>query len=319
MPEIVRVKSVDAATGKVVVQRNVSNAADGTYTGVGFTVEATKTTAVSASYVLEEDAFMMKMGNSMIEGSDDQLIHSTSNTYDWNVAQYTMRKWGATDIQQNIRKQWQPEKQMQKNRREALESFFDELEWQAIFGFRKEQEIAGKWQGFAGGMLETLPSTHVQEVEGIDYSGTDKGDFTIPYFNKMFENKFYYGSQEKVLFCGVNYHTAFATMINSMTQNIPNIVDSWGVQGHKFKTSNGGSLTVVPSDKLSLNGMSDYALLMDPTCFQYGHLQNMDINIIEKNVSSNPHEETGEVYGTFTFKRTNPDANWLFLMKNNGQ
>jgi hypothetical protein len=76
-------------------------------------------------------------------------------------------------------------------------------------------------------------------------------------------------------------------------------------------------VNVVPSDKLSLNGMSDYAVLIDPTCFQYGHLQNMDVNIIEENVSANPHEKSGEIFGVFTFKRTNPDANWLFVMKPN--
>lgn len=324
MAEVVKVTAVDGAAGKITVLRNQGG--DGQTSsrqGVGFTVVANPDSALAdagANSVRAEDAFLVKMGNAMIEGSDDQQIFSTSNTFDYNYCQYVMRKWGTTDIQENVNRLWQSEKQGQKNRREANDSFWDELEWQAIFGYRKEEEINGKWRGYAGGILETIPTAHIEQVEGMSFADDSKmGDFTIPKFNKLLENKFYFGTQEKILLCGVNYHTAFSVMINKMTQNIPTVVDSWGVKGHRFMSSNGGNVTVVPSDKLSLNGMSDYAILFDPSCFQYGHLQNMDINVIEENLNTNPHEKSGEIYGVITYKRTNPDANWLFTMKPNAQ
>jgi hypothetical protein len=58
--------------------------------------------------------------------------------------------------------------------------------------------------------------------------------------------------------------------------------------------------------------MSDYAYVIDPAHFQYGHLQNMDIKTITV-PQVNPHAQEAEIYGQVTFKRTNPNAHWVFL------
>ena len=106
-------------------------------------------------------------------------------------------------------------------------------------------------------------------------------------------------------------------LFRSMTQNIPVIVDRWGVRGLYFQCSNGGRIMVVPSDTLSLNGNNDIAVLYDPETFQYGHLQNMDIQVVDPLPTNNIHEQEGEVYGVVTCKRTNPNSNYVFVLKPN--
>lgn len=322
MPEVCLITDVNYTNGTVTVERNVAGDDRTTdYGGVGLEVIASTATPDAANEVLQRDAFFVKMGNSLPEGRVDQLVWSTSNTWDWNNCQFVGRKWAATDIQQNMFKEGVSEQNtFMRNKRLALESLLEELEWQFMFGFRKTENTSdGRWKGWFGGMVEYIPSGHFEDLQAPDYSSfsSKPGDFTIPNFNKKLEDKFYYGSQEKILVCGVDFHTAFSTMINYMTQDIPTIVDRWSVRGQMFNASNGGSVFVIPSDKLSLYGLSHAALLIDPSSFQYGHLQNMDLTVIDKLTSENPHEDTGEVFGVLTMKRTNPDANWMFTMQPN--
>jgi hypothetical protein len=93
---------------------------------------------------------------------------------------------------------------------------------------------------------------------------------------------------------------------------LPAATNGWGVELTRYNATNGGTLLFAPSDTLSLHGMSDYAIVIDPAHFQYGHLQNMDIKTIMGS-DINPHEMTAEIYGQVTFKRTNPDAHWMFV------
>jgi hypothetical protein len=324
LPEVCRIVGVDYDNGLISVARNQAGDDRTTdYKGIGVEVIANTATPDLTNEIMARDAFFIPMGNSLTEGRNDQLIWSTSNTWDWNNCQFVGRKWGATDIQQNVYRRGETEPNIfVKNRRLALEALFDQLEYQAILGFRKtETTPEGKWKGWFGGMLEYIPTGHLETFQRPDYSSfsSKPGDFSIPNFNKKLDNKFYYGSQEKVLLCGVDFHTAFSTMINYMTQSIPTIVDGWSVKGSYFEASNAGRLFVVPSDKLSLNGLSHVGILFDPASFQYGHLQNMDMTIIDDLGGDNPHEKAGEVYGVLTMKRTNPDANWLFTLDQNTQ
>lgn len=310
MPELLKVVSVNYDKGYFLAVRNVAgdNRTSAPTTPDPFTV------GTSNGNILPETAFFLKMGNVLTEGSDDQKLFSFSNTWDYNFCQYLMRKWGATDIEKNIKKKGQTEATMVRNKRQALEAFMDELDWNYIFQTRDQgYDDKNKWWGKMGGLLEYIPKEHYLKVSKPTY-GTDMGDFTIEKFNLLLENKFYYGSQNKVLLAGVNWHTAFSTMINKQTQAVSTILDQWGVRGRRFEASNGGIVDVVPSDTLSLNGMSDYAILFDPSCFKYGHLENMDIDVIENLNSENPHMETGEIFGVLTTKRENPDANWVFVL-----
>lgn len=318
LPELMKITAVNYTTGVVTVIRNFAPEAATQVAAGALAIVASGATTGQANAA---DCFMIKIGNAMAEGKDDQKIWTRKTTFDYNVCQYVLRKWGATDIEQNVAKVYGTDSlnTLQKNKMDALEAFYDELEWLALFGTRGEGSSAdNRWIGTAGGILEIIPTEHYELHMAPDYaSATKMGMFTVKKFNKQYENKFFYGSQTKVLLCGQNYHTAFSMMINNQTQAVPVVLNSWGVEGYSFKTSSGGTIIVVPSDKLSLNGMSDYAILVDMEYFRYGHLKNMDINVIPKLNSENPHEETGEVFGVITFYRGNPYAHWLFCLTPN--
>ena len=320
LPEICRIKEVNYTTGAVMVERNVGgDGQSAARSGLAFTVVANGTGDPGASSIRAEDAFFLKMTRPMREGSDDATVWSRTNTRDFNHCQYIYRKWGVIDIQENVRRRGQPEGQYAKNRKEAIDQFFEELEYWAIFGFRYEDyDAANRWRGHSGGFLEAIPSGHYEVMQEPEYtSATKSGDFTIKRFNKIFENKFYYGSTTKILLCGAGFHTAFSWMINSMTTAVSTIVDSWSVRGRMFEISNGGKMIVIPSDTMTLNGMRNMAILFDPATFQYGHLQNMDIQIVDPLPTTNIHEKTGEIFGVFTFKRENFDANWVIVLQPN--
>lgn len=321
LQEVCMVLEVDYLSGAVTVVRNVGN--DGrtaARTGIAIDVRANNTTDPGANIVNASDAFFVRIGNTLSAGTDDQLTYNRYPTWDYNTCQYVMRKWSSQDIEENVFKRYPGfENTMQKNRLETLEDFFEELEFLYFYGGREEEYDAnGRWKGKLGGFFEFVPLTNYVEMEEPNYADATKmGDFTIPRLNKLLSDKFYYGSQEKILVCGERWHTAFAVMINKMTQNIPQIVDRWDVRGLYFQCSNGGRIFVVNSDTLSLNGNNDIAALYDPETFQYGHLQNMDIDVVDPLPTTNIHEKEGEVFGVITAKRTNPNSNYIFVLKPN--
>lgn len=319
--ELCEISEVDYTSGTITVKRNLAGDSVTATTGGAVTIgSANVTTDPGASTINPQDAFFLKAGNAMAEGRNDQRVWTMTNTWDYNVAQFVVRKWGWTDIQQNIARVGQPELQSQRNRRLANDAFWDEIEYLFMYGIRKETtDDDGRWKGYMGGALEFIPSGHIVSLDEPAYSSIASGgeaklgDFNIPYFNKVMEDKFYYGAQQKILLCGARFHTAFSTMLNLKTNYLPMVTDKWSVKGTSFETSNGGSILVVPSDKMSLNGMDRLAVLMDRDSFHYGHLQNMDINVYEDQVDpKNPHESSGEISGVVTMKRINPDSLWLF-------
>jgi hypothetical protein len=322
IPEICEIVEVNYSTGKVTIERNKSgDSATATYTGPGVTVATNATTDPGSNIIYAKDAFFMKMLNSMEETKDDQLIWSVKNTWDYNYVQRVMRKWGSNDLEEKIKKKafsWRST--FQKNSIDALNAFWLEMEILAMLGIRKEESIGDRYKGYCGGLIETIPSDHVITLYEPNYSSysTKQGSFNIPYFNTVMDSKFYYGSQEKFLLCGSKFLVAFTIMINYMTQNIPRIVDEWSVKGVRFQTSSGGTLNVIASDALTLNGMADYAVLWDPSTITYGYLLE-DIKVVPELPTTNIHLKAGEIFGDITFKRTNPDANWLFVLLPNNQ
>ena len=247
--------------------------------------------------------FLWKAGNSMAEGRDDQLTYSDTNTWDYNYCQIVMRKWSATETEQNVDRFYSREKTFQVNGRKALEEFYRELDVQAFFGSRRTEVEGGRQKWYFGGIAEFIPSSnHVAYTDTL---------FETKNFNTQLKDMFYFGSQIKLALCGADFYTKFSNMIDNKIILNGN-VSGWGVNLVEFNTTNGGKLLIAPSDTLSLHGMSDYCYIIDPDHFQYGHLQNMDIKSITVPIT-NPHEMEGEVYGQITMKRTNPKAHWVFL------
>jgi len=247
--------------------------------------------------------YLWKALNSIPEGRDDQLVYSDTDETDFNYAQIVMRKWAATETEQNIDRFFTTEKTFQRNGRRALEEFFKELDAMATFGTRKTEVINGRRKWYAGGIMEYIPTEN--------YIGYSDSLFNTANFNTAVKDMFYFGAQTKLVLCGADFYTKFSNMIDNKII-LPAAVNGWGVELTRYSASNGGTLLFAASDTLSLHGMSDYAIVIDPAHFQYGHLQNMDIKTIMGNLE-NPHEMTAEIYGQVTFKRTNPKAHWMFV------
>lgn len=247
--------------------------------------------------------FLWKAGNSIAEGLDDQITYSDVDSFDYNYCQIVMRKWSATETEQNVNRFFTSEKTFQRNGRRALEEFFKELDVMALFGSRRTEVENGRRKWYAGGIHEFIPASN--------HKAYDDSLFQTKNFNEKLKDMFYYGTQQKLMLTGADFYTSFSNMIDNKII-LPAAVNSWGVELIRFNASNGGSLLLAPSDTLSLHGMSDYAYVIDPAHFQYGHLQNMDIKTITV-PQVNPHAQEAEIYGQITYKRTNPLAHWVFL------
>lgn len=249
------------------------------------------------------EPFLWKAGNSIAEGLDDQLTYSDVDEYDYNYCQIVMRKWSATETEQNVNRFFTSEKTFQRNGRRALEEFFKELDVIALFGSRRTEVENGRRKWYTGGIHEFIPAAN--------HKNYNDSLFQTKNFNNELKDMFYYGSQQKLMVTGADFYTDFSNMIDNKII-LPAATNSWGLELIRFNATNGGSLLLAPSDTLSLHGMSDYAYVIDPSHFQYGHLQNMDIKTITV-PQVNPHAMEAEIYGQITFKRTNPNAHWVFL------
>jgi len=249
------------------------------------------------------EPFLWKAGNSIAEGRDDQLTYSDVDEYDYNYAQIVMRKWSATETEQNVNRFFTSEKTFQRNGRRALEEFFKELDIMYMFGSRRTEMESGRRKWYMGGIAE-----YISAANHINY---DDSLFQTKNFNVQLKDMFYYGSQTKVALAGADFYVNFSNMIDNKII-LPAATNSWGVELVRFSGTNGGVILLAPSDTLSLHGMSDYCYIVDPSHFQYGHLQNMDIKTITV-PQTNPHEQEAEIYGQITCKRTNPNAHWVFL------
>jgi len=98
-------------------------------------------------------------------------------------------------------------------------------------------------------------------------------------------------------------------MINQMTQNVPDIKSEWEVIGKRFKA---GALTVdfVEEDAMTLNGMNNKMILIDPAKFKMVKLQGYPTDIVEVQ-NENPLLRNGFIHGVYSFINTDPDAHWV--------
>ncbi|MDP4194818.1 MAG: hypothetical protein Q8940_07205 [Bacteroidota bacterium] len=302
LPELVQVNLVNkTATGyEIIVDRN--------FLGTNLNANGDASMAMNATsgdVANYGNFFLWKMSPSLTEGSDDQQIYSDLDDWDYNYCQIIMRKWGATETEQNVDRFFgRPgETTFQRNARRSLGEFFDEFDVTALLGVRNTRLENGRRKWYAGGFMEFVPTAN--------YIGYSDSMFITKNFNEVLKNKFYFGAQTKIILGGDNFYTKASNMLDNKII-LPASTNSWGLELVRFRAANGGNVLFANSDTMSLNGMSDYGILFDPETFQYGHLQNMDIKQI-KPTTTNPHEEVGEIYGQVTFKRSNPDANYVFL------
>jgi hypothetical protein len=307
VPELIKVLTVygegsgTASTNtKIRVRRNHGGGLTGSPAELLFASGASSGDGVAKNAGM----FLWKAGNAMAEGEDDQQIYSDQIAEDYNYCQIFMRKWGATETDQNTHKNYTPEKAFQRNARKQLDEFMQELEVAALLGARSKEVVSGKTKWWAGGLMEF--------IDPGNFIGYNDTLFNTKNFNSEFKDKFYYGSQTKALVMGSDFYTGMSNMLDNKVVLNTMSIPEWSIKLQVFDVTNGGKVILVPSDTLSLNGMSESAFLVDFDHFKYGHLQNMDIKS-QTLPATNVHQMTGEVYGQVTFKRTNPKAHFAFV------
>lgn len=321
VPEIAKVVSVNLADNSFVALRNWAGAQRQTSPVAPPTVTVISNSATpTTNQVRQRDAFFMILPNSVPEDEIDQKIMNYNVTFEEGIMQRVVRAWGGRRMSEVVNANLGNPSPVAQSKQIAIESFFKQWELAALWGEKDEGfDENYEWYGFTDGLLTKVDKSHYVGLVPINYSllrsRPEKafGSFDFPIFNKILEDKGYIGSQRKVLLCGANFHTNITTMFNYMTQNIPNIVSEWKVVGNRFTSSNGLTVDIVPSDTMSLNGMTNKAILYDPAAFKIVQLKNYPTDIVEIN-NENPLKSNGFIHGVQAFVNLNPDSTWVFTI-----
>lgn len=322
-PEIGKILSVDYAAGTIKVERNWAGSRRvATPTAPdSFTVIADSATVDTNVKVHAKDAFFIRLPRAMKEDDIDTKVYSYTKTWGEGMMQRTLKGWGAGYFQEVLNKNLGNGSQLAKNRTDAIEQYYKDIQWAAMYGEQSEgwDPETGEWWGTTDGLLVNIPTSHYTGLVPMDYSllRSDAahafGSFDIPIFNKIMENKVYQDVDHYVFLMGNEMHTMFATMINFMTQQVPEIKSEWTVTGNRFKTSGGLTIDIVPTDVFSLNGLGHVGIMMDPTAFRLVGLENYPTDIVEV-ANENPLKSNGFIHGVFGFMDLNPDAHWVFSL-----
>jgi hypothetical protein len=257
----------------------------------------------------------------MREDEIDQKVYSMTHTWGEGLMQRSLRAWGAGYFQDVINRNLGMQSPIMKNRERAIKDFYNQIELAAVFGEKDEgwDSTTQDWWGLTDGLLTNIPSEHYIGLVPMNYglirsnSQYAWGSFDIPIMNKILEDKGYFGSSRKIALCGNEAYTAFATMINYMTQNVQEIKSEWRVEGRRFKSSGGLTVDFIQSDVMALNGLNNKMILIDPDAFRLVNLQNYPIDIVEIQ-NENPLKRNGFIHGVYAFLDLNPDAHWVFTI-----
>ena len=335
VPELCKIVSVNYETSEIVVERlwaGSQRTTAPTYNtaAAAFTVTtrgATPTWEVAACtatpVVPQEFAYFIPMARSMKEDEIETNVKHYSHTWQHGIVQRHLLGWGSQHLSEVISANLGIESPLAESKRDAIKEYYDHWEWTALFGEKDEKfdRATGYWQGWTDGILANIPKSHYVALQDIDYasgftagSSTNMGSFHPLIFNKVMQGKGHIGSGKKVLVCGDDAYTAFSTMINHMTQAVPDIKSEWRVEGKAFKTSGGLSIDVVPSDKMTLNGMSNTMILYDKAYFKPVTLNGYPGADIVEIQNENPLKKNGFIHGVKSFIDINPDAHWVFTV-----
>lgn len=331
VPEICKIIAIDYDKGKITIERNwageqrtTTPTAPAALTIVANTASAVPGTSLKAKY-----AYFVAMAKSMKEDEIDSKISNYTGTWTHGILQRHLKAWGQQYLAEVIGRNLGLNSKGAETKRQAVEDYYRHWEMTSIFGEKSEvwDPSTGFWSGTTDGILSNIPKEHYVAIKGIDWSqignlpyttsGSGLGSFHPLLFNKLLENYGYIGSEEKILLCGSGFHTAFSTMINSMTQNIPDIKSEWRVEGKRFTTSNGLKVDVVPSDLFSLNGLRQTAVLIDKKYFRLVKLNGYPTDMYDLQ-NENPLIKNGFIHGIQGFIDLNPDAHWVFTVIEKG-
>jgi len=322
VPEIAKVISVDYLTGELVIARNWAGRqrVGANPSAQAFTV-VSDTATLTSGQVKEKDAFFILLPKSMPEDEIDAKIVNYTSTWKENIFKRSLKAWGEGYFQKVINSNLGNSQPGQQSKEYAIKRFYEEQGWDAIWGEQAEGwDENGDWWGSTDGLLTNLDPSHYIGIAPMNHTilrskpENAYGSFDIPIFNKLLEDKGYYGSDRKVMLCGAKAYTNFSTMINQMTQNIPDIKSDWKVVGKSFTTSNGLTVDFIPTDVFTLNGMENYMIMFDPSAFKVVGLKGYPTDIIEIN-NINPLKSNGFIHGVYSFMDLNPDAHYVFVLE----
>lgn len=321
VPEIWKVVAVDYKKSTITVERNwAGEQRTSTPTHTAFSVSSTANW--SNGQIPERYAIIIPMAKSMKEDEIESKIKSFSGTWAYGILQRDLRAWGSQYLAEVISSNMGIESPEVKTKREAIRDYYNGWEWTSIFGEKSESfdPETGYWEGTTDGFLANVPKSHYYRLKGINYaagftagSSANFGSFHPSIFNKIMQGKGYHGSDTKILVCGADFYTDFTTMINFMTQAVPDIKSEWNVEGKRFVTGEGLKIDVVPSDKLTLNGASNMALFVDKAYFKVLKLRNYPSTDIYEINNENPLKKNGFIHGIKGFIDLYPDAHWVFI------
>lgn len=335
VPELSKIVSVNYETSTIVVQRlwaGSQRTTAPTYNtaAASFSVAARNSTptwevsgCTSTCVVPQEFAYFIPMAKSMKEDEIDANVRNYGNTWTHGIVQRHLLAWGSQYLSETIAANLGIQSPLAKSKRQAIKEYYDHWEWTALFGEKNEafDSVTGYWQGWTDGILANIPKTHYIAIQDIDYasgftagSSANMGSFHPLIFNKLMQGKGHIGSGKKVLVCGEDAYTSFTTMINHMTQAVSDIKSEWSVEGKAFKTSGGLALDVIPSDKMTLNGMSNTMIMYDKQYFKPISLNGYPGADIVEVENENPLKTNGFIHGVKGFIDINPDAHWVFTV-----
>jgi hypothetical protein len=334
VPEIGKVVSVDYNKGTCVIERNWAGAQRETNPSTPATVnivgnDQAYTPGVVNAQIQVKDAFILPMAKEMKEDEIDAKVKNFSNTWRNGVLQRHALAWGSQYMSEVISRNMGLTSPLATSKQQAIKDFYDHWEITALFSEQSESwdPETGYWSGTTDGILANVPKSHYIAIKGIDWHNANGfvagqtqglGTFHPMIFNKFLEGKSLIGSQHKVIIAGANFYNSFSTMINFMTQMIPDIKSEWMVFGKRFSTSDGLVVDVLPSDKMTLNGMRNSAVMYDAQYFKNVKLNNYPIvDIVEIN-NEVPLKTNGIVHGVRGFIDSNPDAHWVFTITEAG-
>jgi len=324
VPEICKVLAVDYTNGTVKLSRNWAGEQRTTTPTAPDSFTVTTTATTTANQIQDKYAFLIPMAKSMKEDEIDAKIRNYSGSWTHGVLQRHLLAWGTQKFAEVIASNLGIQSPLAKSKTQALKDYYDHWEWMALFGEKSEEfdSETGYWSGTTDGILANIPLSHHITIKDIDWStatfdGTTSkmGSFHPIVFNKLLQGKAYHGSGQKALVCGADFYTSFTTMLNSMTQAIPSIISDWKVEGKSFSTGDGLTIQVIPSDKMSLNGLSRSAVLYDKSAFLSIGLKGYPgADIVDQISNENPLKTNGFIHGVKGFIDLNPDAHWMFTL-----
>lgn len=331
VPEICKIIDIDYEKSEITVLRHWAgeHRTSFTYSSTtvpNFEVVSNNTTAVwgtTGVKVPQKYAFILPMAKSVPEDELEGKVKTYTGTWAHGILQRSTFAFGSQQLSEVIRQNLGLPSTYSQTREHAINDFYSTWEYTAIFGEMSEfyDPETGYWEGTTAGLLQNIPKSHFIAIRDIDWTTgftagnySTFGTFNVYLFNKFLEGKAYFGSSTKRIVCGSMFYTAFQTMINFMTQNVPDIKSEWSVQGKRFTSTNGLSVEVIPSDKLDLNNMSNLAIMYDPEYFRPVSLKGYPSADIVEVQHENPLKKSGYIYGMKGFIDLNPDAHWVFTV-----